>query len=92
MLPSESLPTIEEFVEEHNPAGLRNPEAVLEILRHIKVCDLACGSGAYLLGMLHELLDLRTCLFATRNLDPISTKGVEGSNLQNSIKHKEGHP
>src|SRR5439155_3235172 len=34
------------------------------------VCDPACGSGAYLLGMLHELLDLRHCLFAAKNLDP----------------------
>lgn len=85
MLPSELLPAIEEFVEEHNPAGLRNPEAVLEILRHIKVCDLACGSGAYLLGMLHELLDLRTCLFATRNLDPISTFERKLAIIQNNV-------
>jgi methylase of polypeptide subunit release factors len=85
MLPSESLPAIEEFVEEHNPAGLRNPEAVLEILRHIKVCDLACGSGAYLLGMLHELLDLRTCLFATRKLDSISTYERKLEIIQNNV-------
>lgn len=85
MLPSELLPAIEEFVEEHNPAGLRNPEAVLEILRHIKVCDLACGSGAYLLGMLHELLDLRTCLFATRKLDSISTYERKLEIIQNNV-------
>lgn len=72
-LPDESPGAIDKFVEGHEPAELRNPEAVLEVLRLVKVCDPACGSGAYLLGMLHELLDLRTCLFATRNLDPISS-------------------
>jgi methylase of polypeptide subunit release factors len=85
ILPGESPPTIEEFVEEHNPAGLRDPETVLETLRYIKVCDLACGSGAYLLGMLHELLDLRTCLFATRNLDPISTYERKLEIIQNNV-------
>jgi type I restriction-modification system DNA methylase subunit len=71
-LPSESPEAIQKFVEEYDSAQLRNPEAVLEALRQIKVCDPACGSGAYLLGMLHELLDLRACLFVTKSLDPIS--------------------
>ena len=51
------------------PAGLRDPEAVLEALKRVRACDPACGSGAYLVGMLHELLDLRACLFAARRLD-----------------------
>ncbi|MCL5257473.1 MAG: Eco57I restriction-modification methylase domain-containing protein [Chloroflexi bacterium] len=72
-LPSENEENIERFVDEHDPAGLRDPEAVLQVLRDVKVCDPACGSGAYLLGMLHELLDLRASLFAVKNLDPIST-------------------
>ena len=71
-VPGEESEAIEQFVEEHDPEGLRSPEAVLDALRRVRVCDPACGSGAYLLGMLHELLDLRTCLFATRNLDPIT--------------------
>ena len=84
-LPSESSAAIEQFVEEHDPAGLRNPEAVLEALRSVKACDPACGSGAYLLGMLHELLDLRTCLFATRNLDPISAYERKLEIIQNNV-------
>lgn len=84
-LPSESSAAIEEFVEEHDTAGLRNPEAVLEALRSARVCDPACGSGAYLLGMLHELLDLRTCLFATRNLDPISAYERKLEIIQNNV-------
>ncbi|MFP5274489.1 Eco57I restriction-modification methylase domain-containing protein [Coleofasciculus sp.] len=68
-LPEESVEAIELFVDQHNPMGLINPEGVLGALRKVKVCDPACGSGAYLLGMLHELLELRQCLFATRKID-----------------------
>ena len=65
----ESQDAVAEFVDEHNPDNLVNPEAILEALRQVRCCDLAAGSGAYLLGMLHELLDLRQCLFATKGLD-----------------------
>jgi hypothetical protein len=57
------------FVDEGDPAKLPDPEAVLNALRAVKVCDPACGSGAYLLGMMHELLRLREALFATKGLD-----------------------
>jgi len=70
--PKEKSESIAKFVEQHDPGALRDAEAVLEALRRVRVCDPACGSGAYLLGMLHELMDLRTCLFSTKSLDPIS--------------------
>lgn len=60
---------IDRFVDEHEPVNLGNPEAILEALRRVRTCDLACGSGAYLLGMLHELLDLRQCLFNAKKID-----------------------
>ena len=60
----ESRPALEAFVHSHDAGQLQDAEAVLRALRGVTVCDPACGSGAYLLGMLHELLDLRTCLFA----------------------------
>ncbi|MGB6294730.1 MAG: hypothetical protein WBF90_00940 [Rivularia sp. (in: cyanobacteria)] len=66
---AESKDAVAEFVDEHNPDNLVNPESVLEALRKVRCCDLAAGSGAYLLGMLHELLELRQCLFATKGLD-----------------------
>lgn len=72
-LPGESNQAIEEFVDGHHPANLQNAEALLEALRRVKVCDPACGSGAYLVGMLHELLNLRASLFATKKLDAKST-------------------
>jgi len=71
-LPGDSPEEIRRFVEEHDPSGLRDGEGALEALKTVTVCDPACGSGAYLLGMLHELLDLRERLFAVRSLDPIS--------------------
>ncbi|KAB8314632.1 N-6 DNA methylase [Tolypothrix campylonemoides VB511288] len=66
---TESHNAVAQFVDEHNPDNLVNPEATLAALRKVRCCDLATGSGAYLLGMLHELLDLRQCLFATKGLD-----------------------
>ena len=57
------------FVDKHEPDDIHNAEAVLNALRRVTVCDPACGSGAYLLGMMHELLDLRQCLFQTRQVD-----------------------
>jgi type I restriction-modification system DNA methylase subunit len=68
-LNSENKEAIELFVDEYNAINLKNPEAVLAALKQVKVCDPACGSGAYLLGILHELLDLRQCLFATKGID-----------------------
>lgn len=64
--------SIERFVDEREPEGLIDPEAVLEKLKAIRVCDPACGSGAYLVGMLHELLDLRRCLFTAHRIDPVT--------------------
>ncbi len=83
--PGESLSAIDDFVNHHNPQGLRDPEGVLEALRNVKICDPACGSGAYLLGMLHELLDLRACLFNTRNLDQTSTYHRKLEIIQNNL-------
>jgi hypothetical protein len=85
LLPDESRAGIVEFVEERDPSHLRDPEAVLDTLRRVRVCDPACGSGAYLLGMLHELLDLRSCLFAARNLDPISAYERKLEIIENNL-------
>jgi len=69
-VPSESPEAIERFVDEHSAAELRNPEQVLDAIKRVRICDPACGSGAYLLGMLQELLALRTCLFAAHRIGP----------------------
>ncbi|MCY3018489.1 MAG: Eco57I restriction-modification methylase domain-containing protein [Planctomycetota bacterium] len=61
------------FVDHDDPSGLHNPAGILQALKDVKVCDPACGSGAYLLGMMHELLRLRAALFKSdAKLDPKS--------------------
>jgi hypothetical protein len=70
-LPDEPAETIACFVDEHRADTLHNPSATLEALRSIRVCDPACGSGAYLLGMLHELVTLRLALCTTFHLDAL---------------------
>lgn len=56
-----------ELVDEHDASKISVPEAVklLKKLEAVKIVDPACGSGAYLLGMLHELHTL-TRLLDTR--------------------------
>jgi hypothetical protein len=83
--PDERPEAIARFVDEHEPSGLRNPEAVLDALKEVRVCDPACGSGAYLLGMLHELLELRAALFAVRKLDPVSAYQRKLQIIQNNV-------
>jgi hypothetical protein len=59
---------IDLFVDDHKSDNLADPEAILTALKAVTVCDPACGSGAYLLGMMHELLELRACLFSSDKL------------------------
>ena len=56
---------IENYVEHHDVSGIDRGRAgqVLEALERVTVVDPACGSGAYLLGMMQELIDLQTILF-----------------------------
>jgi hypothetical protein len=63
--PAEARTALEKFVHDHDASALADPEAIHRALVCVKICDPACGSGAYLLGLLHELLDLRTCIFAS---------------------------
>lgn len=83
--PGETAAAIAAFVEQRDATGLRNPERVLEALKTVKICDPACGSGAYLLGMMHELLDLRGALFAARQLDPLTAYQRKLEIIQNNL-------
>lgn len=76
---------IHQFVDETDPTGLRNPESVLTALQGVRACDPACGSGAYLLGLLHELLDLRAALFAVRNIDAQTVYDRKLAIIQNNL-------
>ena len=60
---------LKKFVDDGNATEIRNPERVLEVLQTLRICDPACGSGAYLLGMMSELLRLRDALFQSNQID-----------------------
>ncbi len=54
---------IQMFVDRHKIGGISDhAHGVREALAKVRVVDPACGSGAYLLGMMQELVDLRTSL------------------------------
>ncbi len=84
-MPAESAESLALFVDKNDASGLKNPELALNALREVKVCDPACGSGAYLLGMLHELLEQRECLFVTRRLDARNVYDRKLEIIQNNL-------
>ena len=59
------------FVDRHDIQNIGLSEAVQisEALRAVTVVDPACGSGAYLLGMMQELIELQRTLF-DKGLNP----------------------
>jgi hypothetical protein len=59
--------------------------AALDAVRQVRVCDPACGSGAYLLGMLQEMLNLRAGLFAARSVDATTTYNRKLEIIQGSL-------
>ncbi len=81
----ESEAALAKFVDENDPSDLRHPERILDALRRVKVCDPACGSGAYLLGMLHELLEQRQALFAARGVDARTVYERKLEIIQNNL-------
>ena len=60
-----SAEAIRQFVEERDASriSLGDAPAISRALDEITVVDPACGSGAYLLGILQELVELQTALF-----------------------------
>ncbi|MFH2102161.1 MAG: Eco57I restriction-modification methylase domain-containing protein [Chloroflexota bacterium] len=85
LLPAEKEEALALFVDKNDPADLRNPELTLEVLKAVKVCDPACGSGAYLLGMMHELLEQRECLFAAHVADATKIYDRKLEIIQNNL-------
>src|SRR5207244_4636592 len=73
------------FVDDNDPTAIPDAEAVLDALKAVKVCDPACGSGAYLLGMMQELLRLREALFATKGLDAVTVYRRKLEIIQNNL-------
>jgi adenine-specific DNA-methyltransferase len=53
---------IKDLVVNKHFEGGGNKESIDKALKNIKVCDPACGSGAFLVGMLHEIVSARRIL------------------------------
>ena len=64
---------LQKFVDDGDATNIRDPEKVLKVLQTLRICDPACGSGAYLLGMMGELLRLRDALFKSNKIDSKTT-------------------
>ncbi|MGE0883663.1 MAG: TaqI-like C-terminal specificity domain-containing protein [Blastocatellales bacterium] len=76
---------IEVFVDDADASQISDPEKVLAALQQVRVCDPACGSGAYLLGMLQELMRLRSALFKSARLDDASLYARKRSIIENNL-------
>ena len=59
---------VAQFVDEHDTSDIPLPAAgkVGGALSELTVVDPACGSGAYLLGMMQELVELQSALYNVR--------------------------
>ena len=69
----ETSECLQVFVDDGDATEIRDPEQVLQVLQTLRICDPACGSGAYLLGMMSELLRLRDALFQSNQIDSKTT-------------------
>ena len=70
---NETPECLQAFIDNGNATEIRDPEQVLQVLQTLRICDPACGSGAYLLGMMSELLRLRDALFQSNQIDSKTT-------------------
>ena len=70
---NETEECLKKFVDDGDATAIRDPEKVLRVLQTLRICDPACGSGAYLLGMMSELLRLRETLFQSNQIDSKTT-------------------
>ncbi|MDQ5823405.1 MAG: protein kinase [Chloroflexota bacterium] len=83
-LPGEPAEVITSLVDERDASQV-DKVAALAALHRISVAEPACGSGAYLLGMMHELLDLRLLLLSGDKTDAGSTYSNKLSIIRNNL-------
>lgn len=78
-LPDEDHGALKRLVWRLDSSGLREPLSALERVDRVRVCDPACGCGAFLLGALELLLRLRRCLSAVVGMGSFSSHrtGIE---------------
>ena len=78
--------TVAGFVDRQDTAGIGVAQArdVARALAEVTVVDPACGSGAYLLGMMQELIELQTRLFNV-GVDPKSLYELKLEIIQRNL-------
>ena len=67
----ERADAITALVDRREGRAVEDAEGVLNALKSFTCVDPACGSGAYLLGMLHELMALGDCLYPVIGADSL---------------------
>ncbi len=60
--PSETPSAIAALLQRRDPGALCDPAAMLGVLQELRICDPACGGGAYLAGTAAELAALQQVL------------------------------
>ena len=77
---------IAKFIDERDASGIPLADArrVGEALAAVAVVDPACGSGAYLLGMMQELVELQTALY-NAGVDPKSLYELKLDIIQRNL-------
>ncbi len=74
----EKIFSVDEY--EKLPESIKeNAEKIVEELKNIKVVDPACGSGAFLVGVLHEIIKARSLLEKTEDFYRLKKEAIENS-------------
>jgi len=63
---------------------VENAEAIYKLLDEIKICDPAVGSGAFPIGMLHEIVKLKQILYVYLGKD-VNTYDLKRYVIENSL-------
>ena len=79
---------IGDFVDKHDVTGIKLADArkIADGLAAVRAVDPACGSGAYLLGLLHEIVDLYRALYSDKlKADARELHRIKLDIIQNSL-------
>jgi len=82
-LPALPPDRVSQFVEKQDVTALTgvSPMDVLHALEGVTVVDPACGSGAFLLGMMQELVGLQSAIFDNRMVEDERSKYAMKSHI-----------
>ena len=70
---------IRDLVINKHCKGEEGKELIDRALQNIKACDPACGSGAFLVGMLHEIVSARRILNSKENEYRLKKEAIQNS-------------